>query len=70
LIGTKTWCKEGVETNYEKWKIYMKKKLQEKSIDNCKVCVLVVATADDGKLKIVGMKKWVRKIEWVGEKVC
>jgi hypothetical protein len=24
----------------------------------------VIATADDGKLKIVGMKKW------VGEKVC
>jgi hypothetical protein len=48
----------------------MKKKLQEKSIDSCKVCVLVIATADDGKLKIVGMKKWVRKIEWVGEKVC
>lgn len=41
-----------------------KKKLQEKSIDSCKVCVLVIATADDGKLKIVGMKKW------VGEKVC
>jgi hypothetical protein len=48
----------------KKWKTYMKKKLQEKSIDNCKVCVLVIATADDGKLKIVGMKKW------VGEKVC
>jgi hypothetical protein len=42
----------------------MKKKLQEKSIDSCKVCVLVIATANDEKLKIVGMKKW------VGEKVC
>ena len=26
-------------------------------IDSCKVCVLVIATANDGKLKIVGMKK-------------
>jgi len=33
------------------------KKLQEKSIDSCKVCVLVIATVNDGKLKIVGMKK-------------
>jgi hypothetical protein len=35
----------------------MKKKLQEKSINSCKVCVLVIATANDGKLKIVRMKK-------------